>query len=154
MNDINYVVLGGNLTRDPSHRQIDANTTVCRFTIAVNRGYYNKKEETWVNIPAFVGIETWNSVADACANNLKKGRGVRVVGRLHQSTWNGQDGLRMDKLYVLSEHVEFQPIRKTGEPQQEEKVIAPPPEEKKEEEMAALPEEPPFEEKSIEQVVS
>jgi single-strand DNA-binding protein len=39
----------------------------------------------------------------------KKGRGVRVVGRLKQDRWTGNDGKQHSKIAIVAEHVEFRP---------------------------------------------
>ena len=39
----------------------------------------------------------------------KKGRGVRVVGRLKQDRWTGTDGKPRSKIAIVAEHVEFRP---------------------------------------------
>ena len=125
MNDLNYVLLAGNLVKDPQWKQIDEDSIVCQFTVANNRSYFNKKDNTWVNVPCFVTVETWGHVAESCIKYLKKGRGVRIVGRLQQSRWSSQTGTRMERLFVVSEHVEFQPQKKNDQ----ETVVAPKPSE-------------------------
>ena len=49
-----------------------------------------------------------------CAEHLSKGRGIRVVGRIKQERWeaDGPDGYQpRDKVVIVAEHVEFQPVR-------------------------------------------
>jgi hypothetical protein len=55
----------------------------------------------------FVTIRASGRLGQACAENLKIGRGVRVVGRLEA----GEAGLR-----VYAEHVEFKPPQKQPKP--------------------------------------
>ena len=114
MNDLNYVLLAGNVVHDPVSKVIDGTNTVCTFDIGVNRSYFNKKEDKWVNYACFFHIETWGNVAASCSKNLKAGRGVRIVGRLHQSRWQS-NGRWNERLFIISEHVEFQPVKKTEE---------------------------------------
>jgi len=113
MNDLNYVLLAGNVVRDPETKVIDGTNTVCTFDIGVNRSFYNRKEERWIDYACFFRVETWGHVALSCAKNLKAGRGVRVVGRLHQARWQSKDGRWGDRIFIISEHVEFQPVKKT-----------------------------------------
>jgi len=40
---------------------------------------------------------------------LKKGRGVRVVGRLKQDRWTDADGKPHSRIFIVAEHVEFRP---------------------------------------------
>jgi len=121
MNDLNYVLLGGNVVRKPVLHIINENASVCNFTIAVNRSYFDKRKNEWISVPCFFPIETWGNVAEACAKYLEKGRGVRIVGRLNQSSWQGPDNIYRDRFNIISEHVEFQPIKKTEEP----RIVAP-----------------------------
>jgi single-strand DNA-binding protein len=45
----------------------------------------------------------------------KKGRGVRVVGRLKQDRWTGDDGKQRSRITIVAEHVEFRPEFKKEE---------------------------------------
>ena len=115
MNDLNYVLLSGNLTRDPEVTYISPQAVLCSFSIAVNRSYSDKKPperkpEDWKTKTSFINIESWGNVAESCARHLSKGRGVRVVGRLNQTRWT-TDGMPRQKMVVIAEHVEFQPDR-------------------------------------------
>ena len=58
---------------------------------------------------SFFEVETWAKLAEACNNLGKKGRGVRVVGRLKQDRWTGNDGKQRSKISIVAEHVEFRP---------------------------------------------
>jgi single-strand DNA-binding protein len=47
---------------------------------------------------------------------LKKGRGVRVVGRLKQDRWTNPEGQGRSKIQIVAEHMEFKPqLKKDGE---------------------------------------
>ncbi len=58
---------------------------------------------------SFFAVETWGRVAKSCADYLSKGRGVRVVGRLKQERWTGQDEKNHERAVLVAEHVEFKP---------------------------------------------
>ncbi|NLY08048.1 MAG: single-stranded DNA-binding protein, partial [Spirochaetales bacterium] len=45
MNNLNSVLLEGNLTRDPEVVQLAEGTTMTRFSIGVNRYYMNRFKE-------------------------------------------------------------------------------------------------------------
>ena len=57
----------------------------------------------------FFNVETWGKLANACANHGRKGRGVRVVGRLKQDRWTGSDGKSHNRIAIVAEHVEYRP---------------------------------------------
>ncbi|MDR1319082.1 MAG: single-stranded DNA-binding protein, partial [Treponema sp.] len=58
---------------------------------------------------SFFEIESWAKLAEQCYNLGRKGRGVRVVGRLKQDRWNSADGKTHSKVSIVAEHVEFRP---------------------------------------------
>ena len=57
----------------------------------------------------YVNVDTWGTLAETCGKYLRKGRGVRVVGRLRQDRWQGEDEKPRERMIVVAEHVEFYP---------------------------------------------
>ena len=107
MRDLNSIIIEGNLTRDPEFRETPKGTPVCMFSLASNR-YYRTDEDTRQEV-SFFNVETWSRVAESCNEYLKKGRGVRVVGRLKQDRWVNQEGQNCDRIKIVAEHVDFKP---------------------------------------------
>jgi len=123
MNNLNSILIEGNLVKDPQSRTTTKGTSNCTFTIATNRFY--KQDEGFEKEVSFFDVETWSRLAEACSNKGKKGRGVRVVGRLKQDRWNGTDGKAKSKVVIVAEHVEFRPeVKKDKEEQQEYELEA------------------------------
>jgi single-strand DNA-binding protein len=61
-------------------------------------------------------VSAWTRLAEVCGEYLKKGRGVRVVGRLKQDRWTDADGKPHSRIFIVAEHVEFKPqIKKDGD---------------------------------------
>jgi single-strand DNA-binding protein len=48
-------------------------------------------------------------LAEVCGEYLKKGRGLRVVGRLKQDHWTDPEGKPRSRVLIVAEHVEFKP---------------------------------------------
>ncbi|SRR5690554_3657731 len=107
MNNLNSVLIEGNLTHDPNLTTLPSGKNVCRFSIATNY-YYRNKEKELISDVTYVNIDTWGGLAESCDKYLKKGRGVRVVGRLRQERWNDEEGRSREKYIIVAEHVEFQ----------------------------------------------
>jgi single-strand DNA-binding protein len=107
MNSLNSILLEGNLTHTPESRQLPRGSVVCMFTVASNR--YYKMGESFQKEVSFFDVETWNGLAERCAGELGKGRGVRVVGRLKQERWLDTEGQNRSKIKIVAEHVEFKP---------------------------------------------
>ena len=113
MNNLNSILVEGNLTKDPVFTENAKGTSICSFTIATNR--YYKQEEEYQNEVSYLDVETWSKLADACRDHLTKGRGVRVVGRVKQDRWLDQEGKNRSKVKIVAEHVEFKPFKKNDE---------------------------------------
>lgn len=109
MNSLNSILLEGNLTRDPESKTLATGSQVCNFTVASDR-FYRQNESTEKEVSYF-DVEAWAKLGLACSENLKKGRGVRVVGRLKQDRWTDGEGKSKSRVLIVAEHVEFKPIR-------------------------------------------
>ena len=112
MNQLNSLILEGNLVRDAVLAEPVPGFKKCLFSVGVNRYYKNKKNED-VNEVSFFDVEAYGKMAEYCEVKAKKGRGVRVVGRLKQDTWKDSEGKTMSKIYVVAEHIEYKPVKKT-----------------------------------------
>lgn len=108
MNDLNSIIIEGNLTQEPEMKYTTNGTALCSLSIAVNR-YYKSGEETKQET-AFLDVECWGRIAESCSRYLSKGRGIRIVGRLKQDRWE-QDGYSRSKVIIVAENVEFKPAR-------------------------------------------
>jgi single-strand DNA-binding protein len=107
MNNLNSILIEGNMVRDPLFRSTPKGTPVCTFSLASNRFF--KQDSGLEKEVSFFEVETWAKLAERCYNNGRKGRGVRVVGRLKQDRWNGIDGKQRSRITIVAEHVEFRP---------------------------------------------
>jgi single-strand DNA-binding protein len=107
MNNLNSILIEGNLVRDPLLRSTPKGTAVCNFTLASNRFF--KQDTGFEKEVGFFDVESWSKLAEHCYNQGRKGRGVRVVGRLKQDRWNGSDGKLHSRVAIVAEHVEFRP---------------------------------------------
>jgi len=114
MNSLNSILVEGNLTRDPSTKTLPSGNQVCEFSLATNRVYKNG-EEGFNKEVSYFDVEAWSRLGAACAQNLSKGRGVRVVGRLKQDRWVDPDGKSKARVKIVAEHVEFKPIKPEAE---------------------------------------
>ena len=121
MNQLNSLILEGNLVRDAVLSEPAPGFKKCLFTMGVNRFYKNKKNED-VDEASFFDVEAYGKMAEYCSEKAKKGRGVRVVGRLKQDTWKDTSGKTASRIYVVAEHIEYKPEKKTNE--NEEKASA------------------------------
>ena len=118
MNQLNSLILEGNLVRDAVLAEPAPGFKKCNFSVGVNRFYKNRKNED-VNEVSFFDVEAYGKMAEYCETKAKKGRGVRVVGRLKQDIWKDTEGKTASRIYVVAEHIEYKPIKKTETPEAE-----------------------------------
>ena len=126
MNPLNSILIEGNVVRDAVLDETAKGTKFCKFSIAANR-CYKSETGTFETEVSFFDVETWGRLAELCRENCKKGRGVRVVGRLKQGRWTDDSGNKMSKIGIIAEHVEFKPVFKQekSEKNVKEPVVAP-----------------------------
>ena len=113
MNNLNSILIEGNLVRDPELSYTAKGTAVCKFSVACNR-FFKQDDETQKEV-SFFDISCWTRLAEVCSEYLKKGRGVRVVGRLKQDRWTDADGKPRSRIEIVAEHVEFKPQLKKAD---------------------------------------
>lgn len=101
-NDINKVILVGNVTKDPDLRFTPSGAAVLNFSMATNRRYQVDGE--WKDAPAYHNIVVWRT-AESLAKRIKKGTRLYVEGRLETRSWDGDDGKKNYKTEVNVETV-------------------------------------------------
>ena len=110
MNNLNSILIEGNLVKDPLIKATPKGTQVCTMRFASNRYYkLNNQDPDFFNEVSYFNVETWAKLAEACYNKGRKGRGIRVVGRLKQERWNDPEGKPQSRVTIVAEHVEFRP---------------------------------------------
>jgi single-strand DNA-binding protein len=75
MQNINAVVITGNLTKDPELRHTEAGTPVCSLRVAVNGRRKNAQEE-WADKANYFDVTVWGARGEKCAEYLAKGRPI------------------------------------------------------------------------------
>ncbi len=106
MPEINYVIVAGNLTKDPIFRQTTNNTPVVNFSIASNRKYKDSSNQ-WQEDVCYVGIVAWNKLAESCRDRLKKGSAVLVDGELQSRSWKSEDGQNRSIVEIKARRIQF-----------------------------------------------
>ena len=109
MNQLNSIILEGNVVRDAVLLEPSEGFKVCKLSIAVNRFYKNKNDQAAEEV-SFFDVECFGKSAEYCQKKAIKGRGVRVVGRLKQDSWKDNSGKSQSRVFVVAEHIEYKPV--------------------------------------------
>lgn len=103
MQDINRVVLIGRLVRDPELRKTTNGTSVCSFTLAVNR----RQNQDGTQDADFINCVAWNKLADNIQLYQKKGNQIGIEGRINTRSYDNQQGQKVYVTEVVAENVQF-----------------------------------------------
>lgn len=103
---VNKAFAIGNLVRDPELKHIASGSSVCEFTLALNRSFKGKDGEAKEEV-SFVDVVAWGKLAEIVAEYCKKGKQVHVEGYLKQERWESPEGKKMSRIRVVAEQVVF-----------------------------------------------
>ena len=118
MTSFNKVILVGNMTADPELKQTTSGTSVCSFSIAVNRRF--TKAEQGQQTVDFINIVAWSQRAEFVSRYFKKGNPILICGQLQTRTWTDNQGQKRYATEVIADEVSFVsgPTNANGAPAQ------------------------------------
>ena len=86
---MNKIVIIGRLTRDPELKSTNAGTSVCNFSVAVDRTYRDKEG----NRPTdFFDVSVFGATAEFVAKYFKKGSSIAISGAMESRKFVDKDG--------------------------------------------------------------
>jgi single-strand DNA-binding protein len=106
MRGFSKAIITGNLTRDPELRTTPSGSSVCSFSVAVNRVYKDASGEQKEDV-SFIDCSAWGKLAEMISQYAKKGSGVLVSGRLSQRSFEGKDGNKRSRTEIVVEDFNF-----------------------------------------------
>ena len=112
MASFNKVILVGNMTADPELKQTTSGTSVCSFSIAVNRRF--TKGEQGQQTVDFINIVSWRQNAEFVSRYFKKGNPILVCGQLQTRTWTDNQGQKRYATEGIADEVTFVGPATTG----------------------------------------
>ena len=120
---LNRVILYGRLTRDPEHKQLSSGASVCKFTVACDRGFVNK--QTNERESDFIECQAWRGAADFASRWFKKGDAITVEGSIRNNNWTDNDGKKHYSYIVNAENIGFGGGKKDSEQSAPEQPVSP-----------------------------
>lgn len=101
---INKIILMGRLTADPELKQTPSNISVCRFRIAVDRGFTSNNGEKQAD---FIPIIAWRQRAEFVSKYFSKGKMIIVEGALRDADYTDSNGVKHYAMDVQADRVSF-----------------------------------------------
>lgn len=107
---MNRVTLCGRLTRDPELRATSTGTSVCTFTIAVDR----PRNKDGVKEADFIRCKCFGKQGESVAYYKRKGEMIAVDGRIQNNNYE-KDGIRHYSDEIIVERADFLGKEKTAQ---------------------------------------
>ena len=103
MRGFSKAIITGNLTRDPELRTTPNGSSVCSFSVAVNRVFRDSSGNQQEDV-SFIDCSAWGKLGEMINQYAKKGTGVLVSGRLDQRSWEDKNtGQKRSRVEVVVE---------------------------------------------------
>jgi len=106
MSGVNKVIILGRLGADPEVKNVSANSTVARLSVATSENWTDregKKQER----TEWHRVVVWGKLAEICGKYLTKGRQVYVEGRLQTRSWEDPQGQKRYSTEIVANTVQF-----------------------------------------------
>ena len=103
---MNKVILIGRITKDIELRTVNTDKSVATYTLAIDRGYGDKKETDFIN------CVTWEKQAENIAKYCTKGSLIAVEGRISTRSYDAKDGTKKYVTEVVTSNVQFLDTKK------------------------------------------
>ena len=110
MNNLNSVIINGNLTTDCKLERGKNGTAYGGFCIAVNRSV--KKGDDWEEVTSFFEVKAFGKLFESQHPYLTKGANVTVDGSLIQENWETKEGEKRHKIVIQSDTLYLGPRKK------------------------------------------
>ena len=107
MRGFSKAIIVGNLTRDPELRSTPNGSSVCSFSVAVNRTFRDSNGEQKEDV-SFIDCSAWGKLGEMISQYAHKGSGVLVSGRLDQRSWDDKTtGQKRSRVEIVVEDFNF-----------------------------------------------
>jgi len=106
--DFNKCFFAGRLTREPKTSYLPSQTSVCEFSIAVNKKWKSKSGEKKEEV-MFIDAIAFSRTGENIQKFFHKGDPIFLEASLQLDTWATQDGQRRSKHKILVQNFQFLP---------------------------------------------
>lgn len=108
---MNKVFLIGNLTREPELTETSAGIEICRFSIAVNRGYKTSSGDRYTD---YFKCTSWGTRGETISRYAHKGDRVAVLGSIELNNYDDNNGNKRTDVNINVNEIEFLGQKQNG----------------------------------------
>lgn len=105
----------GNITRNLELKYTTTNKAMLETNIAIKRGFTDETD--------FINIQVWGKQAENLAKYCGKGSKIAIDGELRIDSFDGRDGKKVYKTYILVGSVEFLDTKKKENKAEEKQEV-------------------------------
>lgn len=105
----------GNITRNLELKYTTTNKAIIETNIAIKRGFTDETD--------FINIQVWGKQAENLAKYCGKGSKIAIDGELRIDSFDGRDGKKVYKTYILVGSVEFLDTKKKENKAEEKQEV-------------------------------
>ena len=107
MRGFSKAIIAGNLTRDPELRTTTSGTSVCSFSVAVNRNSRDASGNQRTEV-SYLDCTAWGNQGETISKYLHKGSPILLSGRLQQRSWDDKTtGAKRSRVEIVVEDFVF-----------------------------------------------
>lgn len=101
---LNVAAITGRLTADPELKKTNTGTSVCSFTVAVDRNFVKQGEERQAD---FLEVVAWKNAAEFVSKYFQKGSMIAVQGTIQTRNWEDKNGNKRKSTEIIADQVSF-----------------------------------------------
>ena len=101
---LNVAAITGRLTADPELKKTNTGTSVCSFTVAVDRNFVKQGEERQAD---FLEVVAWKSAAEFVSRYFNKGSIIAVQGTIQTRNWEDKNGNKRKSTEIIADQISF-----------------------------------------------
>ncbi len=105
MNNFNFIVVEGRLTRDAAFKYTSKGKAILTFSLANN--YNRMKEGKKENAVNFFNVTVWDNLAEVMSKYLKKGTRIILSGKLTLELYTAQSGEQKLTAKIQANNIDF-----------------------------------------------
>lgn len=105
----------GNITRNLELKYTTTNKAILETNMAIKRGFTDETD--------FINIQVWGKQAENLAKYCGKGSKIAIDGELRIDSFDGRDGKKVYKTYILVGSVEFLDTKKKENKAEEKQEV-------------------------------
>lgn len=118
--NLNSIIIGGRLTRDPELKHTQSGVAICRLSICNNQ---RRKE---ADVATFLDCTAFGKTAETIGEHMTKGQRIVITGKIRQENWETPEGEKRSKLTIDVDRFDFVDPRGGGKGDTEEERPAAP----------------------------